>query len=458
MLNLLIIDDSIPFLRDMEIMMQDKYNIVKAETGTKGLNILHKENFSAVLLDLKLPDINGIEILKKIHLEIDPFLPVIIVTDYANVDVAVEAMKFGASDFIPKDFNIKMLSQRILKALEKRDMAKNIIALKENLDNKTDKFVFKSDVMQIVDDEINKLAVQDCNVLIIGETGVGKDLAASEIHKRSKRKDKAFIQVSIGSLSESTIESELFGHEKGAFTGADNLKIGKFEAADSGIIYLPEISSINQNIQNKLLKFMQYKTICRLGQDARKKELNLNVRVLMATNDNLNRFVEDGKMREDFFYRITGVTLYIPPLRERKEDIEPLANYFLKKISVEYDKPDEYKLSPEVIRFFENHDWRGNVRELSNFIESAVVKSSKTTLTIDDFSRKDPPHNYTFQNVMNKPGNNNSYNFKEAEQNFKKEYFSKLIKESGGNITRAAEIAGITRQTLHLIIKELGIY
>lgn len=448
MLNLLIIDDSIPFLNDVEILLKDKYKIFKAENGKKGLNILRKENISIVLLDLKLPDIYGLDILKKIHEEIDPFLPVIIVTDYGDIDIAVNAIQFGASDFIQKDFDRGILNQKIIKALEKREQDIELRTLKDFMNDHYDYFVCSSKAMQKIDNEITRVARGNVDVLISGESGVGKDVIAYEIHKRSNRKDKLFVEVSLNALSDSLIESELFGYEKGAFSGADNAKMGKFEAANGGTIYLPEISEISEKIQLKLLSFMQYKEISKVGPGNVKK-IKLDVRIIMATNKDLMSLVKAGKIREDFYYRINIVNIHVPSLRERKDGILNLANYFLNIISLKHNKKG-LDFSNEVIEAMENYEWKGNIRELKNAIESAVVMSDNDNLlTLNDFP-------ILLTSAIKSPFDNDG-SFQAAMHKAKHEYFTNLLSEADGNKTKAAERAGLSRQGLLKILKELGI-
>lgn len=447
MQTLLIIDDSLPFLKDVEILLSSRYKILKAENGKKGLSILSKENVSAVLLDLQLPDINGIDILKQIHTELDPFLPVLIITDYGNVENAVLAMQSGAYDFIQKDFNRELLFHKISKALERRELDLGIKTLKDSVSGQYDFFVCSSKPIKRLDNEISKVARQNVDVLISGETGAGKDVIANEIYKRSSRKDKLFVQVSLNSLSDTLIESELFGYEKGAFSGADTTKIGKFEAANGGTIYLPEISEISEKIQLKLLYFMQYKEITKVGQGSVKK-INLDVRIIMATNRDLKQLVSGGKMRQDFYYRINVINLSIPPLRERKDGIEDLANYFLNLFLRKHNK-QELSFDKVLMEAMINAEWKGNIRELKNSIERAVVMAdNNTVLTLEDF----PDLNYFEESVTE-----NNRTFQSAMNKSKREYFLSLLAETKNNKTKASEIAGLSRQGLIKILKELKI-
>ncbi len=446
MQKLLIIDDSVSFMNDAEFVLKNEFKIFKAENGKKGLSVLMKEDINLVLLDLKLPDMYGLEVLEKIHTEVDPLLPVIIITDYGNVQTAVKAMKLGAADFIQKDFNKEVLSEKIIRAFEQRELNIKVNALEDAIGEDSDKLIVAGDIMQRLVYDIEKIANQDVHVLLTGETGVGKDMIAREIHLKSKRRNKLFSRVSLHTLSENLIESELFGHEKGAFSGADEAKTGKFEAANGGTIYLPEISEISEKLQLKLLKFMQYKEINKVGQKTG-KDIKLDVRLIAASNKNLEELVEQGRLREDFYYRIKVINIHIPPLRERKDEIKTLAEYFLTTLSKKFNKK-KLELTVETIKALENYNWKGNVRELKNIMTNAVIRTEDNKIILPDIV----------------PASNKKVDFSAAEetyktslQKFKKEYFSNLLSKTNGKINEAAEIAGISRQALHNILKELDI-
>jgi DNA-binding NtrC family response regulator len=455
--KILIVDDSISFLNDIEALLDGTFRIRTAKNAYDCLKLLEEETFSTVLLDLHLPDMYGTEVLKKIHSDIDPFLPVFIITNYDEIDNVVEAMRCGACDFIPKNFNLNLLAEKIKKALERRRLELSNRALQTDY-LESNQLVFSSSAMSRVNFEISRFAKLGVDVLLYGETGVGKDLIASQIHTRSERYEKPFIPVSIRSLSNTLIESELFGYEKGAFSGADRLKIGKFEAADKGTVYIPEISSLSETVQLKLLHFMQYKSISRVGQDPTKSEIKLDVRLIMATNDDLADLVKQGKMREDFYHRISGVTLAIPPLRERRSDIELLSDHFIQMYSHMHPQ-GTCNLAPDVIEAFQEYHWPGNVRELSNSIKSAIIYAEDTTLTLN-----------LFPNVINDPlgpkrtGNGFIHldsddlpELKEAEHHFKQSYFKRLWEVSGQDINKTAQLAGITSHATRRILKNLGL-
>jgi DNA-binding NtrC family response regulator len=455
--NVLIIDDNVKFAEDLELLLKGSYKIFRAESSFKGIEILKRNHISAVLLDLQLPDIPGLDMLEKIHNDFDALLPVIIITEYDDTEYVVKAMRLGAFDFLSKDFHVDLMKEKIEQALQQKNLKLRIDGLQNNASVTDDTFIFACDEMKNINFEISKLANWDFDVLLVGETGVGKDMVASQIYQRSNRKDKPFIPIPLRSLSESVLESELFGHEKGAFTGADRMKIGKFEAANKGIIYLPEISNLPETIQLKLLHFMQYKTITRVGHDSRKGELNLDVRLIMATNENLEELVNNGRMREDFYYRILGVTLKVPPLRERVEDIIPLSNYFLSKYSAQYNQHN-YKFSDEVLEAFRNYEWKGNIRELSNSIKNALSYTNNEILDLKDF-----PNIVRLKGGlnMNPPSIADSGDelpfYKDFETKNKIHYFNTLISRTKGKISLAAKLSGLTVQGFRKVMKQLKI-
>jgi DNA-binding NtrC family response regulator len=453
--KLLLIDDSVAFLSDVESLLRDRFQIVKATSGRRGVEMARTEGVAAVLLDIRMPDMDGLEVLQAIHRDVDPFLPVIIVTDHADAESAVKAMRLGAYDFIPKNFNREVLSAKIVKALERRTLEISVRALQSTFADYHDQFVFASDAMKRVHFELSRLAQVGFDVLITGETGVGKDLCAFEIHQRSARRERPFIPLAMRSLSETLIESELFGHEKGSFSGADKTKIGKLEAANGGTLYIPEVSSLTETVQLKLLQFMQYKSIARVGQDSRRPDTRLDVRVIMATNESLEEQVQKGKMREDFYHRISGVKLLVPALQMRREDIEPLTEYFLKK----YDQRSEgerHTLAPEVLQFMQTYRWPGNVRELENSIKGALVYASGRELNLTGFPMlTDRARDESQSHFRMSTRYEHLPPYEEVKLQLKKEYFEELLSRVGGSIPRAAEVAGISAQGLRKLLKSL---
>ncbi|MFA7420388.1 MAG: sigma-54 dependent transcriptional regulator [Melioribacteraceae bacterium] len=448
--RLLIIDDSIPFLRDIELLLQKKYQIRTAINGKMGLDLLRNESFTAVLLDIKMAGISGLQVLEQLKTEkINP-PPIIIVSDSAEIATVVKAIKLGASDYIQKDFNLEILYQKINNAIEKKELQKKIETLNNLLEEQLSKFVFESKVMQNIDLDITRLANLNCNILLKGETGVGKDLIAFEIFRRSTALNNVFVTLPLSTISEQLLESELFGFEKGSFTGADKSSKGKIEAANDGTLYLPEISSLSENIQLKLLQFMQYKTITKVG-NSNPINNELDIRIIFATNENLEQKVKENKMRPDFYYRIDSVVINIPPLRERKEDIKTLAEYFTFKHSRKLLNR-QIDVSNNLIARFQDYSWPGNVRQLENTILKTLVRLNEDE---DTLNCSHLPAEFLSMNIEASDGSDTDYNV--AKRKFKVSYFQNILKQADNNYTKAAEIAGISRNGLDKALKELGL-
>ncbi len=450
--KLLIIDDNISFLSDVEALLEDRYMVLKASTAGAGLEILKSEQISAVLLDLELPDMFGTEVLRIIHEDFEPHMPVIIVTDHTEIENAVEAMRRGAYDFLPKNFNRELLTEKIHKALERRSLELRVNALQNSIQDQQNKFICVSEKMKKVNYEMTRLASMNFDILLSGETGSGKDTIAYELHSRSPRRDKPFISISMKSLSETLIESELFGHEKGAFSGAERSKIGKFEAAHGGTVYIPEISSLSESLQLKLLHFLQYKSLTRVGQDPRKPEIKIDVRVIMATNENLLKAVSAGRLREDFYFRIAGVMLAIPPLRERIEDIEPISRSVLRRHAPHLNG-DQYCFAPEVGELLKKYSWPGNVRELENAVKNALAYSDGVVLSAEHFPNLNARKIGVLSDVSDVPLGE----YRDAERIFRGEYCKKILRQAGGSIPQAAKLAGMTPQGFRKILVKLDL-
>ena len=433
--TILVIDDD-ETMRDSckEILLKDNYDVKLAETGETGLELLRKNVFDIAIVDLKLPGINGIEVLKNIK-EKSPEVVVIVITGYATVSSAVDAMKFGAYDFLPKPFTPDELRVIIKRALEKKNLTIENTLLKEHLmiKNEEEVIIGKNKVMQQIYRLIKKVSPTDSTVLIYGETGVGKELIAKSIHRNSLRSNNPFITVDCGGLAESLIESELFGHVKGSFTGAIATKYGRFELANGGTIFFDEIGNISLNIQSKLLRAIQEREITKVGDS---KAIKIDVRIIAATNKNLEKLVKDGKFREDLFYRLNVVPISLPPLRERRDDISQLANYFLKKYSIKRRK-EVTSLSDSAMKILIQYDWPGNVRELENIIERAVVLSEGKVIEPTDLLH--------YRLIEETSGKGTKYKYLEEVE---KEHIAKALKIFEGNKTKAAKYLGIDRKTL----------
>ncbi|MDX9923772.1 MAG: sigma-54 dependent transcriptional regulator [Ignavibacteriaceae bacterium] len=448
--KLLIIDDSIPFLKDISLLLQKKYKVTTAINGKEGIEQIKKGNFTAVLLDIKMPDMTGLDVLNSLNSQMIKYPPIIIVSDSGEIETVVNSIRLGAYDYIQKDFNIEILSQKIKNALERNDLNNKVEYLNSLFSTQQNNFIFRSESMNKINEAIDKYSKIDCDILLKGETGVGKDLIAYEIFRRSNIKNKIFIPIPLSSINEQLLESELFGYEKGAFTGADKSMIGKFQTADNGTIYLPEISSISEAIQLKLLQFFQYKTINKVGSSGDEQKLNL--RIISATNENLEEKVKQGKMRSDFYYRIGTIVIDIPSLRDRREDIEPLSKYFIAKHSKRLLNRD-LSIEKSAIKFLESQNWFGNVRELENYLIKTIVqiKDDSDTVSssnISSVSNINEKSHYDFHKNLK---------YDDAKRDFKLRYFNELLERSDKNLTKAAEIAGISRTGLDKALKEIGL-
>lgn len=380
MSSILVVDDEESMRNFLIIMLKkDGYEACDAENGKKALEILARRRFDLVITDLKMPGISGFNILNEVK-KSSPETPVIMITAYGTTETAVEAMKKGAYDYITKPFKIDEVKLVIQKALEKKKLKEENIYLKDKLQEKYQfsNIIGKSDKMLKVFDMIKKVAYSNSTVLITGESGTGKELAAKAIHYNSPRKTMPFMSVSCGALPEQLLESELFGHVKGAFTSADSNKEGLLEVADGGSFFLDEIGESPLSIQVKLLRVLQERTFKRVGGV---KEINVDVRIIAATNQNLVELVNQGKFREDMFYRLNVIPIELPPLREKKKDIPLLVNHFIKKFN-KYTNKNIKGVSAEAFAVLERYRWPGNVRELENIIERAVVLETEDIIQL----------------------------------------------------------------------------
>ncbi len=447
--NVLIVDDEKNIREGLgKSLEMDGYRIYLAENGKKGLEIVNNEEIDLIITDLKMPVLSGEELLKKVT-SANPNIPVIILTGHGSIETAVNAMRNGAFDFLTKPVNLDRLSLLVKRALSNRQLILKHRALEEEVDRlsrrqRFSSIIGKSAQMRKVMEIVEQVADTKASVLITGESGVGKELVANAIHNLSSRRDKNLIKVHCAALSESLLESELFGHEKGAFTGAIARKKGRFELADQGTIFLDEIGEINQTVQIKILRVLQEKKFERVGGE---ETLDVDVRILSATNRDLKSEIEKGTFREDLYYRLNVVNIHVPPLRERKEDISLLAAAFLKEFVQENGKNIE-GIDPKVHLALYNYNWPGNIRELRNCIESSVVMCKGKVITMDDM----PPSIAAGKDegyIHLSPG----ISLEDAE----KEIIRMTLIHEKGNKTRTAEILGIGRKTLHRKIKEYNL-
>ena len=382
MYRILVVDDE-KSMRDFLsiILKKEGYSVTTAEDGEQAIQLIQKNIYDLVLTDIRMPRRSGLDVLKVVK-ETSPETVVMLITAFASTETAVEAMKRGAYDYISKPFQIDEVKLVIRNALEKKQLKTDNVRLRRQLKEETafKNIVGKSPVMQRVYEIIQKVADTKSNVLILGESGTGKELIARAIHFNSSRKDAPFVAVSCSALPEPLLESELFGHVKGAFTGAHTNKEGLFEVANQGTVFLDEIGDTPPTIQAKLLRVLEEKEFRRIGGT---HNIQVDIRIIAATNKNLEKAVAEGQFREDLYYRLDVIPIHLPPLRERTEDIPWLADHFLTKRSQSSGKPAK-RFTPEAIRLLQFHEWRGNVRELENVIERVVAMVSDDTITEQD--------------------------------------------------------------------------
>jgi DNA-binding NtrC family response regulator len=428
-----------------QALEMDGYSVFLAGDGTEALQIFGEEEIDLIITDLKMPKLSGDELLHRIASE-QPALPVIILTGHGTIETAVDAMRAGAYDFLTKPVNLDHLSLLVKRALANRNLILQYRAMREELEKKRGfaNIIGASPELRRIFDVATQVASTRAAVLITGESGTGKELIADAIHNLSNRREKPFIKVHCAALSESLLESELFGHEKGAFTGALSRKRGRFELAHLGTIFLDEIGEINPNVQVKILRVLQEKKFERVGGE---ETVEVDVRVVSATNRDLKQAIAGGDFREDLYYRLNVVNIHMPPLRERKEDIPLLAAAFLKEFAEENGKKIN-GIDPRVLSALYAYPWPGNIRELRNCIESAVVLCKGTAITIDDL-----PPSVSSGAEENSIRISLGTNMADAER----EIIMGTLGYLRGNKSRAAEVLGIGRKTLHRKLKEYGL-
>ncbi|MDX1632059.1 MAG: sigma-54 dependent transcriptional regulator [Thermoanaerobaculia bacterium] len=452
-MNILIVDDE-EVLRDVltTLVRKEGHTALTARTGEEALTVLDREEIDLVLLDLMLPEMSGMEVLKQIR-DSDPDQVVVVITAYSSIEGAIEAMREGAFHYIPKPFKNEEVLHTIRKGLEKRRLTSENRALKAQLRERFgfDQIIGKSKPMQKVFELIELAAPSKSNILILGESGTGKELVAKAIHHHSRRADGPFVTVNSGSMPADLLESNLFGHVKGAFTGAVSHKKGLFEMADGGTIFFDEIGNVPLDTQSKLLRVIQEKEFMRLGGV---ETLHADVRILAATNVDLQKQVDAGKFREDLFYRLHVITIALPPLRERTEDIPLLARHFLERYAEENRKEIE-EIHPDAMERLMSYHWPGNVRELENVVERAVVLSTEPVLTEELLP----------ENLRDLPGASmppvdlpaHGISFRDAVRAYERRLLLRALEATGGVQKHAAELLDLKPTTLHEMLKRLDI-
>jgi DNA-binding NtrC family response regulator len=382
--KILIIDDEPGSIEAFRIILKDEYEVLCANSAEEGLSMIAQDDIQLVLLDIVMPQMDGITALRKIR-EIDNSLTVVMITATKSIKTAVEAMKLGAFDYVTKPFEIEEAKLVVNKAIQSRALIHELEYLRAELREKYGfgNIIGKSKVIREIFNTLNKVISTKSNILIMGESGTGKELIARAIHFASARRNKPFVVVQCAAIPDTLMESELFGHEKGAFTDATTRKLGKFELAHEGTLFLDEIGEMSPAIQAKILRMLEQREITRVGGT---KLINVDVRLVAATNRDLKEETKKGNFREDLYYRINVVPIYLAPLRERKEDIPLLANHFLNKYSKEIN-PKVEDISPEAMEVLTNYSWPGNVRELENIIERVLTLTNRKTILAEDLPR-----------------------------------------------------------------------
>jgi len=437
--KILIVDDEAIIRESLRDWLSDVgYKVLTAENGLQALEIIKREKPGVAFVDLVMPGMDGIELLKRAK-EISPDIDVIIITAYGSIPTAINAMREGAYDYIEKPFCPERAEMLVDKLVEHQRLIEENISLHQKLEERYqfENIIAKSSKMRQVIEVIKVVAKSNATVLITGESGTGKELIAQAVHSQSYRKDKPFVAVSCAALPESLLESELFGHEKGAFTGAYAQRKGKFEAANRGTLFMDEIGEMSANIQVHLLRVLEEKEFTRVGGN---ELIKVDVRVISATNKDMKKAVANGQFREDLYYRLNVVPIELPPLRERAEDIPLLTQHFLKKFAVENQK-EIIGFSPEATDFLLKYKWPGNVRELENAIERAVILAKNPYIEATDLTQENRLMAHSVP-----PGRS----LKEIER----ERVLNVLNETGGNRSETARILGISRATLYNKIRE----
>ncbi len=447
--RILVVDDESSHRQMIEaVLSAEGYEISQADDGQTAIVAVEDRFYDLVIMDIRMPKISGIEALKKIK-AISPGIPIIIMTAYASVGTAVEALKAGAYDYLIKPLDIEELKILVAKALRFRQLEQENVYLKERLNDRFDfsKILGRSPAMNSLFETMALVAPSEATVLIVGDSGTGKELIASAVHQNSPRKDRPLIKVNCAALPETLLESELFGHEKGAFTGAIARKQGRFQLAHKSSIFLDEIAEMAPATQAKILRVLQEREFEPVGSS---QTFKVDTRIIAATNKNLEEEIKAGRFREDLYYRIKVVTLVVPPMRERRDDIPLLADFFLKQYAEKNKRPIK-GFTPRAVDLLMRYDWPGNVRELENVVERAVIMARGDMITPLEFP--DVLQDLDEEAKASPLALTAGRSLKEVE----KVMILRTLEETGGNRTHAARSLGISRRTLQLKLKEYGI-
>lgn len=450
--KILIIEDEKSMREVLKILLEGEgYEVVTASDGLEGISYVEKDIFDLVITDMKMPKLDGFEVLKTIK-EISPNTIVIMITAFGTTEKAIEAMKMGAYDYVNKPFNIDEIRLIVKNAIEKKMLSEQILVLREKVETtcSLDNIISRSPRMQELFRLIPRIAQSNSNVLITGESGSGKELFASAIHNLSGRKDKNFVTINCTAFPEGLLESELFGHMKGAFTGAMYNKQGLFEIADGGSLFLDEIGEMPVNLQVKLLRVLENATFRRVGGTA---DIKVDIRIISATNKDLKEEIKNGRFREDLYYRLNVVPIDIPPLRERKEDIPLLVNHFFKKSS-----GIPRKIMPDAMKLLMDYTWKGNVRELENVVERIAVLTDKYEITPSDLPLeilKGPVYSELINIVPEL--SDEGIDFEKFIEDIEKKYLLKALEKTNGVKTEAAKLLHLSFRAFRHRLQKYGI-
>ncbi len=445
----LVVDDDPGIRESFRLILEDDYDVVAVPDGREALETLRSYQVDLVLLDIRLPDLDGIEVLERIK-ALDEHVEVILVTAVQTVRTAVAAMKLGAFDYVTKPFEEEEFLSLVRRALEKRALDREVAYLRSELarEHGFEELVGRHSEMQKLYGLIGNVARTPVTVLITGESGTGKELVARAIHRQGPNREGPFVPVNLAAISETLMESELFGHERGAFTGALGKKLGKFELAHGGTIFLDEIAALRVDLQPKILRVLQEREIERVGGTRR---IKLDVRVISATNADLRKAVRDGTLREDLYYRLNVVQIVVPPLRQRREDIPLLVDHFVRKYDHRFHKRVA-GASPAALSVLGGYPWPGNVRELENIIERAVALTDRSLIDI-----KDLPLDLMLPDLRGRGGDIDRLPLKEAREQFERQVILRVLERAQWNQTEAARLLGLHRNTLKAKLAAWGI-
>jgi DNA-binding NtrC family response regulator len=444
---ILVVDDD-PYIQEAlgDRLESLGYRVARASDGKQALEFIDHQDPQMVFLDIEMPGMKGLDVLREIRMREKDF-PVVMITAYGSIDLAVEAMKEGAYDFIPKPFKPSHIALVVEKAMERQRLRREKAVLSEEVDKRYRLVAGASAKLGDAIAGAKKAAASKSTILLLGESGTGKELFARAIHSWSERKERPFIAINCVGLSKELLESELFGYEKGAFTGAHQLKRGKVEIANGGTVFLDEIGDISEELQAKLLRFLQEREFERVGGT---QLIQVDVRIIAATNRNLEVAVKEGRFREDLYYRLNVVPIVLPPLRERKEDVPALAQFFMQRFALE-SKKNFTAISQEAMEALHAYDWPGNVRELANVIERAVVLGQPPTIHIEDLS----PGIASAEPETD--GRSTPVSYHESVDEYRREVILKALAQTDGNRAAAARMLGLQRSYLLRLIKAFNI-